>query len=44
MKVDHLATTNDLKVVEAEYLDVFGEHRIIGLPDHSLIVATVERV
>jgi endonuclease/exonuclease/phosphatase family metal-dependent hydrolase len=44
MKVDHLATTNDLKVVEAEYLDVFGEHRIIGLPDHSMIVATVERV
>lgn len=44
MKVDHLATTNDLKVIEAEYLDVFGEHKIIGLPDHSMIVATVERV
>lgn len=42
MKIDHLGTTNDLKIIEAEYLDIFGEHRIIGLPDHSLIVARVK--
>lgn len=41
MKIDHLCTSNKLRVLEAEYLDVFGEHRIIGVPDHSLIVARV---
>ena len=41
MKIDHLCTSNKLMVLEAEYLDVFGEHRIIGVPDHSLIVARV---
>lgn len=40
MKIDHLCTYK-LRVLEAEYLDVFGEHRIIGVPDHSLIVARV---
>ena len=44
MKIDHLGTTEDLKVLEAEYLDAFGEHRIIGIPDHSMIVASVETV
>lgn len=39
MKIDHLCTSDKLKVLEAEYLDIFGEHRIIGVPDHSLIVA-----
>lgn len=39
MKIDHLCTSDKLKVLEAEYLDVFGRHRIIGVPDHSLIVA-----
>lgn len=42
MKIDHLGTSEDLKVSEAEYLDVFGEHSIIGVPDHSMIVACVE--
>lgn len=42
MKIDHLGASNDLKTLEAEYLDVFGEHRIIGVPDHSMIVARVE--
>lgn len=42
MKIDHLCTSDKLTVLEAEYLDVFGgEHRIIGVPDHSLIVARV---
>ena len=44
MKIDHLGTTEDLKVLETEYLDVFGEHRIIGIPDHSMIVAMIETV
>ncbi|MDO5126952.1 MAG: hypothetical protein Q4D54_04300 [Eubacteriales bacterium] len=41
MKIDHLCASDKLMVLEAEYLDVFGEHRIIGVPDHSLIVARV---
>ena len=41
MKIDHLCTSDKLMVLEAEYLDVFGEQRIIGGPDHSLIVARV---
>ena len=44
MKIDHLGTTKDLKVLEAEYIDAFGEHRIIGIPDHSMIVARIETV
>lgn len=42
MKIDHLGASDDVKILEAEYLDVFGEHRIIGVPDHSMIVARVE--
>lgn len=41
MKIDHLCTSKKLSVLAAEYLDVFGEHRTIGVPDHSLIVARV---
>lgn len=41
MKIDHLCISDKLMVLEAEYLDVFGQHRIIGVPDHSLIVARV---
>lgn len=41
MKIDHLCTSDKLRVLEAEYLDIFGEHRTIGVPDHSLIVARV---
>lgn len=41
MKIDHLFISDNLKVLEAKYFDVFGEHRIIGVPDHSLIVARV---
>ena len=44
MKIDHLGTSESLRVLEAEYLDVFGEHRIIGVPDHSMIVARVETI
>lgn len=41
MKIDHLCTSDNLRVLEAEYMDVFGQHRTIGVPDHSLIVARV---
>ena len=41
MKIDHLCTSDKMMVLKAEYLDVFGQHRIIGVPDHSLIVASV---
>lgn len=41
MKIDHLCTSDKLRVLEAEYLDIFVEHRTIGVPDHSLIVARV---
>jgi len=41
MKIDHFCTSEKLRVLEAEYLNVFGEHRVIGVPDHSLIVARV---
>ena len=38
MKIDHLAVCDNLQITEAEYLDVFGWHRIIGVPDHSLML------
>lgn len=42
MKIDHLCTSEKLKVLEAEYLDVFkNHHSLIGVPDHSLIVSRV---
>ncbi|MGO4864364.1 hypothetical protein [Ligilactobacillus ruminis] len=41
MKIDHLCTSDKMMVLEAYYLDIFGQHRIIGVPDHSLIVARV---
>ncbi|RGZ70586.1 hypothetical protein DW976_09405 [Lachnospira eligens] len=37
MKIDHLCTSDKLMVLEAEYLDVFGQHRIIGEPNLRLI-------
>ena len=42
MKIDHLCTSKNLNVLDAAYVDVFGEHRIIGVPDHSMIVARIE--
>ena len=42
MKIDHLCTSENLNVLDAAYVDVFGEHRIIGVPDHSMIVARIE--
>ena len=44
LKIDHLGTSENLKVLEAEYLDVFGEHNTIGVPDHSMILARVKTV
>ena len=44
MKIDHLCTSKNLNVLDAAYVDVFGEHRIIGVPDHSMIVARIEVV
>lgn len=41
MKIDHIAASEKLKILEAKYLDVFGEYRRIGVPDHSMIVARV---
>ena len=42
MKIDHICTSENLNVLDAAYVDVFGEHRIIGVPDHSMIVARIE--
>lgn len=43
MKIDHFYASKKLKVLEAGYLDVFKNyHNLIGVPDHSLIVARVE--
>lgn len=44
LKVDHLGVSDDLKVLDAEYLDVFGPHKIIGLPDHNMIIARVQNL
>lgn len=35
---DHLFTTSGVEV-KADYLDLFGDNEIIGIPDHKLIVS-----
>ena len=44
MKIDHLATSENMIILEAEYVDVFGSYRKIGIPDHSMIVAKIKKV
>lgn len=39
MKIDHIASRGDIKVVNAVYREVFKEKSSIGVPDHKLIVA-----
>ena len=36
---DHLFTTSGVKVIKAEFLELFGDNEIIGIPDHKLIVS-----
>lgn len=42
MKIDHIATSEKMKILEAEYLDAFCEYKRIGIPDHSMIVAQIK--
>lgn len=42
MKIDHIATGEKISVETAVYNDVFGNTEIIGIPDHSCIVANIE--
>lgn len=41
MKIDHIAVSENLSILGAEYEDAFGPYRKIGVPDHSMIVARV---
>lgn len=41
LKIDHLCISDNLRVVKAEYLNLFGKHRTIGVPNHNLIVANL---
>lgn len=42
MKIDHIATGERISVETAVYEDVFGNTEIIGIPDHSCIVANIK--
>ena len=42
MKIDHIATGEKIAVETAVYNDVFGNTEIIGIPDHSCIVANIK--
>lgn len=42
MKIDHIATGEKILVEAAVYDDVFGNTEIIGIPDHSCIVANIK--
>ena len=43
LKIDHLATGQNIAVTSAAYEDVFhNEQGQIGIPDHSLIVANIQ--
>lgn len=44
MKIDHIATGEKILVETAVYDDVFGNTEIIGIPDHSSIVANIKCV
>lgn len=36
---DHLFTTSGVEVIKADYLDLFEDNEIIGIPDHKLMVS-----
>lgn len=42
MKIDHIATGEKIVVETAVYNDVFSNAEIIGIPDHSCIVANIK--
>ena len=42
MKIDHVATGEKILVENAVYEDVFGTTEIIGIPDHSCIIANIK--
>lgn len=42
MKIDHIATGEKILVETAVYDDIFGNTEIIGIPDHSCIVANIK--
>lgn len=42
MKIDHVATGEKILVENAVYEDVFGNTEIIGIPDHSCIIANIK--
>lgn len=42
MKIDHIATGEKITVESAVYNDVFGNTGVIGIPDHSCIVANIK--
>lgn len=44
MKIDHIATGEKILVENAVYEDVFGNTEIIGIPDHSCIIANIKCV
>lgn len=41
MKIDHIATGNDITVDNAVYKDMFNGAEGIGIPDHSCIIANI---
>lgn len=41
MKIDHIATGEKILVENAVYDDIFSNTEIIGIPDHSCIVANI---
>ena len=42
MKIDHIATGESVVVENAIYKDIFGNMDVIGVPDHSLLVANIK--
>jgi hypothetical protein len=42
MKIDHLANGNAIKVLGAEYREIFKAPFVIGKPDHNFIVAELQ--
>ena len=41
MKIDHIATSENILVESAIYDDIFENAKKIGVPDHSCIVANI---
>ena len=42
MKIDHIATGKKILVENAVYDDIFSNTEIIGIPDHSCIIANIK--